>query len=186
MRCLVELARRLASGGDKSLTATFSAVAALAERCDHSTLAVLLSLVTAGCGTAGANQLPALAPSAAAAEALEASANCGSFEWAFEHYSQLPSGVGDSTDSPYFQAAGFDWRFRIFPGGDTEESATYISGGHCAYTEPCCVATAQALLQSVCFAACVAGQTLLGAAVPPQCMLSPSKAALMPSGRSQF
>lgn len=125
-RCLVELARRLASGGD-SLAATLSTATGLVERFDRSTLATLLSLLAKASGTDGALRLQAVTP-AAAAEARDASANHGSFEWAIERSSQLPASRGKATYSPYFAAAGIEWRFRIFPGGIKEEHAGHLSG----------------------------------------------------------
>lgn len=124
--CLLELARRLAGTGD-NLAATLSSAAGLADRFERSTLATLLSLLAKASGTDGASRLQAITP-AAVAEAQGASANHGSFEWAFERYSQLPAGVGEVTCSPYFMAAGLDWRFQIYPGGDREEAAGHLSG----------------------------------------------------------
>ena len=127
MRCLIEMARRLAHGGD-SLAATFSATAELAKGCDSSTLSMLLGLLAAGCGPTGAPRVALVSP-AAAVKALDSLANHGSFEWVVERYSLLPAGVGEPSYSPYFRAAGVDWRFKVYPGG--QESAGRFSGECC-------------------------------------------------------
>ena len=122
----MEAARRLACDGG-NLASGFTSAAGLAACCDHSTLATLLGLLATASGPDGTSRLLAVTPAAAGA-ALEASANCGSFEWAFEGYSQLPAGVGERTLSPYFEAAGCMWRFQACPGGDNAESAGHLSG----------------------------------------------------------
>ena len=125
MRCLTEVAHRLACVAG-SLASSFSAAAELAG-CNHSTLSTLVGLLAAGCGPTGAPRVLETSP-AAAVEALEASAQHGSFQWTVERYSQLPAVRGENTYSPYFWAGGVEWRFRIFPGGDKEEAAGHLSG----------------------------------------------------------
>ncbi|PRW33982.1 BTB POZ and MATH domain-containing 4-like [Chlorella sorokiniana] len=124
MRCLAEVAHRLARAGG-SLASSFSATAGLAG-CSQSTLSTLLSLLATGCGPAGAPRLLETTP-AAAVEAQEASGNHGTFQWVVERYSRLSAVRGDFVYSPYFQAAGMEWRFKIYPGGESQDSAGHLS-----------------------------------------------------------
>jgi len=132
LRCLTEVARRLAHGGD-SLAATFGATAERAKGGGPSTLRMRLGLLAAGCGPTGAPRVAEITP-AAGAKALEASSKYGSFEWVVERYSQLPAAVGQNAYSPYCRAAGIDWRFKVHPVGNKAEAAGHISGG-CACLE---------------------------------------------------
>lgn len=125
MRCLAEVAHRLAWAAG-SLASSFSAPAELAG-CNHSTLSTLVGLLAAGCGPTGAPRVLETSP-AAAVEALQASAQHGSFQWTVERYSQLPAVRGENTYSPYFWAGGVEWPFRICPGGDKEQAAGHLSG----------------------------------------------------------
>lgn len=126
MCCLTELARWRASGGD-NLALTLADAAALAQGCgkDAGTLAALLGVLAAACGPSGTSRLAA---PAAAAEALQRSANIGRFECAFKGFSKLPKAVGKSKSSPWFKAAGKDWTLQLYPGGTTEGSAGHLSG----------------------------------------------------------
>lgn len=124
MRCLAEVAHRLAWAAG-SLASSFSATAELAG-CNHSTLSTLVGLLAAGCGPTGAPRVLETSP-AAAVEALQASAQHGSFQWTVERYSQLPAVRGENTYSPYFWAGGVEWPFRICPGGDKEQAAGHLS-----------------------------------------------------------
>lgn len=124
LRCIGEVARRLASR-NSGLAGAFADAAIVAEQCDKSALAQLLGLVLAA---GGQNIAGSLAAPSAAVEALQRAANPGSFEWAFEHYSQKPSGVGQSVEFPWFNVAGREWRFRVDPGAASEEAAGHLSG----------------------------------------------------------
>lgn len=59
----------------------------------------------------------------------------GSFEWTLEGFSQQPSAVEQAVLSPWFAAAGRDWRFAVYPGGCSQPAAGYISG-KCNFATP--------------------------------------------------
>lgn len=124
LRCISQVALHLATKpGD--LAATFADVALVVERCDDRLLTQLLGLVLAASDERIGNSLAA--PSAAL-KALEQAANPGSFDWALESFSRQPSAVGESIESPWFNVAGKQWRFVVYPGGDKEQAAGDLSG----------------------------------------------------------
>ena len=60
-----------------------------------------------------------------------------SFKILFHRFAALPSAVGQITYSPKFSCNGHEWRLLIYPGGDSQASAEYVSlflqlcsGGH--------------------------------------------------------
>lgn len=121
LACLREVARRLASGSG-GLAGAFADAALLAGRCDKGMLVQLVGLL------ADAASADTLATASAATTALQQAANPGSFEWALEGYSEQPSAVGQHIYSPWFTAAGKEWRFKVFPGGRNEEAAGHVTG----------------------------------------------------------
>ena len=140
LRCLSAPARRLACGSS-SLTSTFAEAALVAQCCSKSTLTELLALAMAAGQAASpekfADSLPA--PGAAAA-ALQQAANPGSFEWALERYSEQPAGMGQAVFSPWFSAAGKEWRLEVYPGSKATAWEGHLSGeaGACIIS-PCAV-----------------------------------------------
>ena len=121
LRCLGEVARRLPCV-DSGLPDAFVDAALLAERCDRGVLAQLVALMARA-------SIPSSVPEPAeAASALQAAANRGSFEWALERYSQQPCDVGDEVCSPWFSAAGRQWRLEVNPGGYSSTAEGHLSG----------------------------------------------------------
>lgn len=125
LTCLCAVVRHLA-GEPCALPAAFADASMIASACDKSLLARLLGMVLSA--TAGQRLVAALPAPAVAAAALERSANCCSFEWAVERFSEQPSGVGQVIYSPWCQAAGQQWRLQIYAGGYEASTAGHLSG----------------------------------------------------------
>lgn len=91
LRCLSEVARRLAAG-PLGLPGAFADARTTLSSLDNSLLLQLVGLMAGAGGKELAAALPA--PDAAAA-ALQQSANHGSFEWALKRFSQQAADAGD-------------------------------------------------------------------------------------------
>lgn len=99
------------------------------QRCEQSTLLLLLSLVTVAGKQKGDQPLISkIAPTPAAAEALQQAGNHGSFDWVLECFSKQPSAVGQAVYSPWFTAASREWRLRVYPGGMTAATVGHVCG----------------------------------------------------------
>lgn len=155
-RCIVQLASRLVARPGGLLLPAFANAALVAERCSKGVVANVMALLGAAASAGlipGSGATAGVAHQPAATEALHRqathggpawrsrletiaeaaldepeSATSGSFEWVLERYTEHFSAVGDQVCSPWFSAAGADWRFKVYPGGDVEESAGHLSG----------------------------------------------------------
>ena len=123
LSCIPELARRLACG--PSSLAGAIAEAALLRNCSKDTLLLLVGLMADAADQPLADKI---ASPTAVAEALPQAANPGSFAWVLERFSKQPAAVGKVVHSPWFMAAGREWRLKVYPGGEWQETAGHLSG----------------------------------------------------------
>jgi hypothetical protein len=60
-------------------------------------------------------------------DVLKTEKTFGCYRFQVEGYSELPSSVGESSESPEFVVAGHTWQLRIFPGGSANNHKDFIS-----------------------------------------------------------
>lgn len=136
LACIARLVQRLISKAPSGCDLASSiADAAQLERCDKSTLVLVLGLVAgAGRTLIPRHQLLAYQPPSdgAIAAALEHAANPGSYEWRIEQFSQQPSQPGNTLQSPWFVAAGRQWQMTLYPNGQSDEAEGSIACECCS------------------------------------------------------
>lgn len=126
LRCLTQVARRLAKG-PSSLAGTFADAVQVVDACDKRMLAQLVGLIV-WAGNSNNQLLRSLVTSDTAAAALLEAGNHGSFEWALERFSEQPAEQGQHVFSPWFMAAGREWRLQVHLGGFNADAAGHLSG----------------------------------------------------------
>lgn len=112
------------------LAAALAEVAVL-ERCSKRVLLDMLGLImAAGRGACGGKQ-ERLADCLAYGGMLAKAFTTRSFEWTLEKFSQQPAAVGKQVLSPWFGAAGKEWRFSVYPAGCKEGHSSGECFSHC-------------------------------------------------------